>query len=135
MRRSNKNRNLFMRIVFCLIVTFATVYSCFYDNEEYLYPRLYSSCDTTNVTFSSSVQSVLQQNCLSCHGNNTASSLGGNVKLEDYQDVKLRADDGSLLGTISHESGYSPMPKGSTKLDECTITVIEIWVNSNSPDN
>ncbi len=124
-----------MRVIIILIIIIAVAYSCFYDNEEYLYPRLDSSCDTSGVTFSSSVQPVLQQYCLSCHGNNTASSLGGNIKLEEYQDVKLRADDGSLLGTVSHESGYSPMPRGASKLDHCTISIIRIWVNSNSPDN
>ena len=123
-----------MRVIINLIIIIAVAYSCVYHNEEDLYPQP-DTCDTVNVTFSSSVQPVLQQNCLSCHGNNTASSLGGNIKLEDYQDVKLRADDGSLLGTISHEPGYSPMPRRASKLDDCTISIIEIWINSNSPDN
>jgi hypothetical protein len=123
-----------MRIILSLIII-AFTYSCVYHNEEDDYPQPDSSCDTSDVTFSSSVQPVLQQNCLSCHANNTASSLGGNIKLEDYEDVKLRADDGRLLGTISHESGYSPMPRGAAKLNDCTISIIEIWVNSNSPDN
>lgn len=123
-----------MRIIINIIIVIAVACSCVYHNEEDDYPQP-GSCDTVNVTFSSSVQPVLQQNCLSCHSNNTASSLGGNIKLEDYQDVKLRADDGSLLGTISHESGYSSMPRGAPKLDDCTISIIEIWINSNSPDN
>jgi len=123
-----------MRVIINLIIIIAVAYSCVYHNEEDLYPQS-DSCDTSNITFSSSVQPVLQQNCLSCHGNNTASSLGGNIKLEDYQDVKLRADDGSLLGTITHERGYSPMPRGASKLDDCTITIMEIWINSGFPDN
>jgi uncharacterized membrane protein len=127
-------RNLFMRIIIFITMT-VIAYACYYDNEEYLYPQLDTTCDTTTVTFSSSVQPVLQENCLSCHSNNSASSLGGNIKLEDYQDVKQRADDGSLLGTISHESGYSPMPKGASRLNNCKISIIKIWINSGSPDN
>jgi hypothetical protein len=124
-----------MKLMISLIFAIAVAYSCVYQNEKDLYPEFDTTCDTTNITFSSSVKPVLQENCLSCHGNNTASSLGGNIKLEDYQDVKLRADDGSLLGTISHESGYSPVPRGASKLDDCKILIVTIWVNSNSPDN
>ncbi len=123
-----------MRIIIVIFIT-AIAYGCYYDNEEYLYPQLDTTCDTADVAFSSSVKPVLEQNCLSCHSNNTASSLGGNIKLEDYQDVRLRADNGSLLGTISHESGYSPMPKGASRLNNCKISIIKIWISSGAPDN
>jgi mono/diheme cytochrome c family protein len=124
-----------MRIIITIIFITAAVYGCYYDNEEYLYPQINTVCDTTSVTYSISVKSVLEQNCLSCHGNNTAASFGGNIKLENYTDVKSSADDGSLLGTISHESGYPPMPKGAAKIDDCSILIIETWINSGSPDN
>ena len=39
-----------------LFLTVATT-SCYYDKEEILYPQ--SVCDTTNVTYSSSVVSIL----------------------------------------------------------------------------
>ncbi len=103
---------------------------CYYDSEEFLYPQTGNNCDTTNVTFSASVVPVLQNYCLSCHSNATAAALGGNIRLQDYADVKARADDGKLLGSISHGQGYVPMPQGAGKLSDCTISLIRIWIDN-----
>ena len=116
------------------ILLLMMVSSCYYDSEEYLYPNTSSQCDTTDVTYSKSVVPIIQNSCLSCHSNSTA-ALGGNIKLEDYADVKLRADDHRLLGSIEHQSGYSPMPQGSKKLDDCKISTVRIWVNAGAPNN
>lgn len=110
-------------------------WSCYYDNEEFLYPKLSSSCDTIDVTFSSVVKPVLQQYCYTCHSNSIAASFGGNIKLEDYADVKISADNGKLYGTVAHLPGYSPMPKGGSKLDGCDISMIKSWIDSGAPDN
>jgi hypothetical protein len=118
-----------------LVLMLITVSSCYYDSEEYLYPQTSNQCDTTNVTYANSVVPVLQNYCLSCHSNSTAASFGGNIKLEDYPDVKARADDHRLLGSVAHESGYSPMPSGAPQLDNCKITTIRIWVNAGAPNN
>ncbi|MBP1667706.1 MAG: hypothetical protein H6Q21_72 [Bacteroidetes bacterium] len=127
-----------MKIPGCLILfailLLMMVSSCYYDSEEYLYPNTSSQCDTTDVTYSKSVVPIIQNSCLSCHSNSTA-ALGGNIKLEDYADVKLRADDHRLLGSIEHQSGYSPMPQGSKKLDDCKISTVRIWVNAGAPNN
>ena len=118
-----------------VIVILASVTSCFYDSEEYLFPQTGEQCDTTLVTYSQSVVPIIQGYCLSCHGNSTAANNGANIKLEDYADIKVQADAGNLLGSVSHENGYTPMPLNSSKLDECKITTIRIWVNAGAPDN
>lgn len=109
--------------------------SCYYDSEEYLFPTANTNCDTTQVTFSASVQPILQNSCLSCHSNNVSASLGGNIKLQDYSDVKIQADNGRLFGAIAHLNGVSPMPKGGQKLDDCKINVIKKWIDLGAPDN
>jgi len=116
-----------------LLCFFAT--GCYYDSEEYLFPNINITCDTTAVTYSGSVQPVLDQYCYRCHSNANAPVSGNNIALEDYGDVVTCAEDGSLFGSISHESGFSPMPKGGGKLDDCTITIIGTWINAGSPDN
>lgn len=118
-------------VVVLLLCAFS---GCYYDSEEYLYPQINNDCDTINITFSLSVKPVINGYCLSCHSNNTAASLGGNIKLEHYPDVKQRADDGSLWGSISHASGYSPMPKGASKLDQCKLTNIQKWIQVGAPN-
>lgn len=125
-----------MRILMLLIfIALSVLYGCYYDSKEYLYPQDIAACNTTNVTYNLSVRPILNSYCLSCHSNNSASSLGGNVRLEMYSDVILRVDDGSLIGSINHDNGFSPMPKGSSKLNLCNITVIQKWIDDGAPNN
>ena len=122
-----------MKILLLLIVIFSiTILSCYYDSEEVLYPEL-GSCDTTNVTFATSVMHLLENNCLSCHSNNTAASLGNNVKLESYADISSKKS--LILSSIKMNGSSFTMPKGAPKLKDCLIQQFEIWVNNGAPDN
>jgi len=64
-----------------------------------------------------------------------ATALGGNVRLEDYADIKLRADDGKLVGTITHAQGFVPMPQGGAKINNCSIATVIIWVEEGAQNN
>jgi len=119
-----------LKAVFVIVIAIF-MQSCYYDNVEDLYPQL-PECDTTNVTYSNSVWPVINSNCTGCHGGNAPA---GNIRLENYNDISSAANNGSLLGTIRHENGWSPMPKGGGKLNNCDITKIETWVNQGTPDN
>ena len=89
-------------------------------------------CDTTNVTFSESIWPTIQTNCVGCHsGQNPA----GNILLTDYASIVTQANNGKLLGTVSHEAGYLPMPKNAPKLDDCKIDQINIWIENGTPNN
>jgi hypothetical protein len=114
------------------IIAFLCI-TCFYDNEEYLYPSINNACDTTSITFTGTISVMLSNNCLSCHSNSTAANFGNNIRLEDYADVKTSSQ--RLLGSIKQESGFSPMPKGGAKLNECLITQFGIWVKNGTPNN
>jgi len=116
-----------------IIIILFSFSGCYYDSKEYLYPEL-GGCDTTNVTYSVSVQSVLDL-CLGCHSNSNAASKGGNVKLQNYADVKASALSGKLLGSIKHSATYKPMPKNAAKLEDCKITIIEKWIDAGEPNN
>jgi hypothetical protein len=120
--------------IFIVLAGIVLLQKCYYDSEEYLYPRTDSECDTANITYSGSVKPILQNNCYGCHSNST-SSFGGNIRLEDYADVKIRADNGSLVGSITHSGGFSPMPKGAAKLQDCDIAVVQRWVEAGAPNN
>jgi hypothetical protein len=124
-------------LITIVVFSFFALSSCYYDNQEFLYPQISTSCDTTNYTFSGGVAPILQNSCLSCHSNSSAASYGGGIKLEDYTDVKARALDGKLLGTIKHSSGYTPMPypSGTSQLENCKITIIQKWVDAGEPNN
>lgn len=111
------------------------VSSCYYDNSEELYPELQSGCDTTSVTYSTTIAPMLSSYCLGCHSNASANSFGGGIKLENYSDVKTYVDNGKLVGAIKHLSGYSPMPKNAGKLSDCKISQLDIWVNRGAANN
>ena len=93
-----------------------------------------SGCDTTNVTFSGVVKPLLDLKCVGCHGNN---SPGGGIKLNSYNLVKVSVDNGSLWGSVNHDSGYKamPYPAGSAKMPQCELDVIRIWIEEGALNN
>jgi uncharacterized membrane protein len=91
-----------------------------------------ADCDTVNVTYSATVWPIIQNSCLGCH---SGGSPSGGVSLADYSAIAAQAANGNLLGAIRHEQGYSPMPQNGAKLNDCTITQIEKWIENGSPNN
>jgi hypothetical protein len=104
--------------------------SCYYDNEEALYPEFSNTCDTTNVTYSGTIQPILANNCLGCHSNN---ATGGSILLTTYGQVVAYAPQ--ITGSIKHQGSFSPMPKDSPKLKDCSIAQWDIWVNKGMPND
>ena len=117
-------------IIFFLVLILMA--GCSWDNEEALYPDM-KNCDTLGVSFALDIVPVLSDNCYFCHSNENASEFGQGHAFEDYEDV--RAASSTILGAIKHMNGFSPMPKGSGKLDNCSIETFEAWVNAGMPAN
>jgi len=106
--------------------------SCASDNEEDLYPEP-NVCDTSAVTFTETISSIFQnRGCIGCHS--TAIASGG-VILDNYAEAQEVANNGKLLGAISHAPGYTPMPLGGSKISDCEIASIKKWIDSGTPDN
>ena len=99
--------------------------SCYYDNYDDLAVET-GVCDTVSMTYSADIAPIMKSNCTSCHG---GAAPAGNIALENYNDVKASALNGSLLGTMDHASGWSAMPKNQSKLDVCTISKVSAWIN------
>jgi len=108
---------------------------CYYDNEETLYPQTGTACDTTNVTYTATVKPILQSSCLGCHSTAAAPGSGNNIRLENFNDLKTYVTNGKLYGAISHSAGYSPMPKGGGKPDNCTLQKIKKWIDDGALNN
>ena len=121
-------KRFFLPVFMVFVVALA---SCYYDNEEALYPSLNTACDTMNVTFTKTIFPVLDNNCLSCHSNAKAASLGNNIPLENYADVK--AKQVNIIGAIKHTGAFVPMPKNGGKIKTCSITQFDIWVRTGMP--
>jgi len=121
-------------IIYTATLIISSFSACYYDSEEDLYPPADNGCDTTQVTFAMSVIPILEDNCYACHSNANA-ALSGNVRLEEYNDVMIQVTNGNLLGSITHSTGFLPMPQGAPRLDDCRIAIIQQWIESGSPDN
>jgi mono/diheme cytochrome c family protein len=119
-----------MKKIILSIAIISLISSCYYDNEEVLYPNN-GNCDTTNVTYTNTIQPIMSQSCTGCHG---SSSPSGGIDLTTYSLVRASAEDGSLLGTMAFQSGYSPMPKGGNKVSDCTLNKIQAWINKGYPN-
>jgi hypothetical protein len=122
-------KRLFISLAIISMFSFLFV-SCYYDNEEALYPALSSSCDTTNVTYTGTIVPLLNNSCLTCHSN---VATGGSILLTNYAEVVANAP--RITGSIKQLSGFSAMPKNSGKLKSCTITQWDIWVRTGMLNN
>lgn len=109
--------------------------SCYYDNQEDLYPTLSStSCKDTQVSFSSQVLPLMNARCnqSSCHNGN---DRAGQIVLDNFTNLLVSANDGSLLGSMRHSAGYLPMPDGAAMLDNCSIELVATWISEGSLNN
>lgn len=88
-------------------------------------------CDETKFAFTADIEPIINNACVGCH---KPGFLGGNINLVGYSNIKVQADNGNLMGVITHSSGFVPMPKGS-KLPECEIKKIQSWVNGGALNN
>lgn len=89
-------------------------------------------CDTTNVTYASTIRPIIENNCLGCH---SGTSLGGGLSFSTVSGVQSVARSGRLLGSVNQLYGYSQMPRGGAKLLDCDIAKITAWVNAGALDN
>jgi hypothetical protein len=61
-------------------------------------------------------------------------SLGGGIDLSTYNAIKDQVDNGKLYGSVTHSTGYKPMPQGG-KLSDCEITQISNWIDAGALNN
>lgn len=86
-----------------------------------------SPCNTSNVTYSNTIAPMMEKWCTGCHGANQPSA---GINLTDRATVVSQASQGFLLGTVSHASGFVPMPPSGPKMDDCSIAQIKAWIDT-----
>ena len=125
-------KRLYINIVIISIFSLFFV-SCYYDNEEALYPVIDTTCDTTNVTYSVTIVTMMNNNCYMCHSHTVAAANGNNIHLESYSDVV--ANSAQITQSIKHTGSITPMPKNGGKIKSCYITQWDIWVRNGMVNN
>jgi len=112
------------------VASFITVLctGCYYDKQ--VEP---TNCDSTGMTYTNNIKSILVTNCTSCHYAGNDVSVGGGYNYEAYNGIKNMAINGKLLPAINHAAGAQPMPKNAPKLSDCDIAKFTNWVNNGAP--
>lgn len=87
-------------------------------------------CDVANTTFGNFVQPLVKVKCQGCH---SGSNPQGGVKLSNYSEIKTAALNGTFYASLTKASGW--MPKGGSKLDDCSMQKIQQWIASGAPQN
>ena len=91
-----------------------------------------TSCDLQDISYSGFVAGIIQTFCNGCHATGVAS---GGIVTDNYTDVKSIVDAGRLYGALNWSQGYSSMPQGQSKLNDCTIDKIKSWIDAGAQDN
>lgn len=90
-----------------------------------------NECDTAGVTYNNDIKAIFDKSCalVGCH-------KGGSVDgdLDTYENAKNFAYNDKMLGAIKQQAGFSAMPKTGSKLDDCSISKIEAWINAGRPE-
>jgi hypothetical protein len=123
-----KTRNILFGLLTLAITGFS---GCYYDTEAVLYPG--SSCKpVSNPSLVTDVMPILNSRCNNCHSG-TSPSAG--IKLDSYIEVMKSVNNNSLMGSINHESSFSPMPKNAGKMNSCEIQKIQDWITQGTLNN
>lgn len=91
-----------------------------------------NGCDTENVSFSATIEPLINTHCGGCH---TGSSPSSGISLNTHADVKIVADDDSFLGAVSWSTDFVTMPQGGSQLSPCLIDQIDAWITDGALNN
>lgn len=121
----------FIRKIFLSGTLLSSLTACYYDNEALLYQNVPCEIPVTPA-FTADVLPLLNARCNNCHA---GSSPSAGIKLNSYAEVVKYVNNGTLMGSINHSSGFSAMPKNGSKMSACDIKKIQSWIDSDIPDN
>ncbi len=120
-------QRMMMRSTILMMLALALT-GCYYDKEEVLYPN--SFCDVTNVTWSGTIQPLVQSRCATpgCH------VVGGqSPDLSTYSAFKAQVDLGRVQArAIQGTPSFMP-PSG--KMPNCNIQQLQTWINAGALNN
>ncbi len=84
--------------------------------------------DLDEVTYTNTVKSIIDNNCISCHAGTPIN--GAPMSLTTYENVKQAVLNRGLLNRISRAQGEpGMMPNGGTRLPQAVINQVQEWAN------
>lgn len=119
-----------LRSFIYVLVWVPLAFSCTYDEAPVCNEPI------SNVSFSTEVTRVIEQNCSNqsfgnCHG--SGASIGDYT---GFAGVKGKADAGSLLSRVVNQRDMPPAySEGPTSMAPCDVEIIRIWLAEGAQDN
>jgi hypothetical protein len=132
-------KKTFFLIPFVLVlVSIFSTQSCYYDKEDILYKggTTTTTCDTTTAKFATFVSPLIASKCATsgCH-NAASASAGANLSTITSIKAYITTNKAAFLGSIKFSNSFSNMPKGGSKLPDCDIKKLEVWINAGMLNN
>lgn len=103
-----------------LIVFIISFFSCTNNSED----DLIIKSELSNITYNGKVKSIIDSNCISCHGDLNPSA---GLTLTNYNLVKQAVTNKGLIDRISRSAGDPQLMPQSGKLPQQTIDLIIKW--------
>jgi uncharacterized membrane protein len=79
------------------------------------------------ITYLGNIKAIIDSNCLGCHSSPPVN--GAPFSLTTYNQVKNIAQSGSLLGTISRQTGESGAMPPAGRIPQTSIDLISQWID------
>ena len=98
-------------------------------------PKVNPNCEAPAdgiANWATDVRPIIVVYCAECHRPERAS---GGIILSAFDAIEPVARSGRLLGVIRHEPGYNPMPYNNPRLDSCSISIFELWIEQGIQNN
>jgi hypothetical protein len=88
-------------------------------------------CTGQTPTYNNDIKAIYNSNCATtgCHD---AYSQAAGIDLSSYQ-TAIAANNDRILGCVEHNSGFSAMPKGMSKLTDTQIKKLYCWMQNSKP--
>ncbi len=114
------------KLLFIGFIISGIISSCYYDNEEELYPTV-TECSTDSLTYDANIATIINSKCATpaCHGGTQSPNLSDYNSVNTSKDrIKTRAVDQKTMPPLS-----------SNALNDCEIKQLEAWINNGAPQN
>lgn len=125
-----------MKYAFFIFFIAVAASGCYNDKYDKLYPVGTTVCDTDSVSYATTIQPILNANCVSgCHSSGgTASAYG------DYtawgKSLASYASNGLLERDITAPtSDANHMPQNAPSLSQCDIDKLLAWAHQGAKNN
>jgi hypothetical protein len=115
-----------------ILVLIVSLSSCYYDNEEELYP--FDNCNLPQeISYAADVEPIISSSCAvsGCH----VQGGEGNGVFDSYQAVAAKIDNGNgVFSNRVFEVGDMAGPSYGN-LADCEVETLRKWVEQGAPNN